>query len=108
MTLRDYIDANGSVNWTSPPSPNGVDWTETYIGLRPIPNSHPPSLKNPQRVKIPTSRDGWRKGDSRKAKDQARKDLVEVMKRTKRQIGKPTISIGVPYPMFPRMNQTLP
>lgn len=108
MTLLEYLGANGGINWTSPPSPAGADWSETYIGLRPISNTHPPSLKNPLRVKLPTSRDGWKKGDSKKAKKHAREDMVEIMKRTKRQIGKPTLSIGAPYPMFPKIGQSLP
>lgn len=105
MTLPQLmkVRANGSVNWRSPDGPAGSDWYETYIGLSPIPHDHPPSLKNPQEVSIPTAQDGWKKGDSKAARTRALNDLVEIHKRLRRQIGKPTISQTAIYPMFPNI-----
>ena len=76
---------------------------EVYIGLAPIPSDHPPSLKNPIKVKVPVAQDGWRKGDSKAARAQARQDLVEIHKRLRRQSGKPEISQGANYPIFPNV-----
>jgi hypothetical protein len=95
------IMADGSINWTSPSGPIGPDWYDAYIGTSPIPNDHPPSLKNPKLTKIPTAQDGWKKGDSKKAKDQAMDDLVEIHKRLRRQIGKPEISFPAKNPVYP-------
>src|ERR1039458_1790174 len=81
------VTAN-NVNWTSPSSPAGQDWFDVAIGICPIPNDHPPSLKNPILTKIPTAQDGWHKNDSKVAKAQALKDLVEIHKRMRRSFGK--------------------
>jgi hypothetical protein len=96
-----------SSNWNSPLSPVGNDYLETYLGRSPIPTSHPPSLKNPQHVKVPTAQDGWKPGLSKKARAQALQDLVEIHKRLRRQTGKPEISQGANYPMFPSIARTL-
>jgi DNA topoisomerase-1 len=96
------LKANGGVNWTSPNSPVGPDWYDSYIGTSPIPNDHPPSLKNPIITKIPTAQDGWKKGDSKKAREQAMDDLVELHKRMRRQIGKPEIFFPGSMPSGPQ------
>lgn len=69
-----------------------LDWNSHYGNTAPIPNEHPPSLKNPKRVPIPTAQDGWRKGDSKAARAQALQDLVLIHARLRRQIGKPEIA----------------
>ena len=85
------VKADGSINWISPQSP-GAESYGGFVGLMPISTQHPPSLKNPQRVKVQTAQDGWRRGDSKASRDRAMRDLIEVHKRLRRQIGKPTIS----------------
>lgn len=101
MRLRDYIDADGSITWTSPLSPVGQDFQDVHIGLTTLPQTHPPSLKNPKKVKIPYSDDGWRKGSTKEERKQAIQDLFEIIKRTRRQIGKPEVAITAPMPVFP-------
>jgi len=81
------------------------EWLQVFNMLAPISSQHPPSLKNPQKLKIPTAQDGWRKTDSKKDKAQARKDLVEIHKRLRRQFGKPEITQGANYPLFPNIAQ---
>ncbi len=95
------LNAAGGINWQSPASPAGADWYETYIGLAPISTFNPPSLKNPIKVKVPTAQDGWHRGDSKAARDQAIADLVEIHKRLRRQIGKPEISQTAIMPVYP-------
>lgn len=109
MKLGAYIQihCDGSINWTSPAEPNGADWAEIYYGLSAIPHDHAPSLKNPIKTKIPLAQDGWKKGDSAKAKEQAMKDLVEIHKRLRRQIGKPEIAEVAGYPQFPNTHQSM-
>ena len=99
--IKASIKADGSINWTSPSGPVGPDWYDAYIGTSPIPNDHPPSLKNPKLTKIPLAQDGWKKGDSKKAKDQAMDDLVEIHKRLRRQTGKPEVSFPALNPVYP-------
>lgn len=81
-----------NANWNSPSGPVGSDYRELYYGIQPIPTDHPPSLKNPVPVKTPMAQDGWKEGDSAKAKKQAVQDLVEIHKRLRRQQGKPEIA----------------
>src|ERR1017187_2914737 len=78
LKFKPYWKASGSVNWTSPSGPVGQDWFDVAIGICPIPNDHPPSLKNTILTKIPTAQDGFHKNDSKVAKAQAMKDLIEI------------------------------
>lgn len=98
MTLIGYLRlrAEGS----------GAEWFEYRSGLQPVPTYHPPSLKNPQEVKIPTPQDGWKKGDSKKARQQALSDLYEIHKRMRRQIGKPEIAHQALYPIYPNIKHS--
>ena len=90
--------------WGSGPGPVGMDWQETHYGITPIPNEHPPSLKNPRRVKTAGPETGWRKKDSKRKKKRARKELKHIMQWTLNQPGRPTVSQGAalsyqnPYP----------
>ena len=86
------ISADGAINWVSPNEPLGPDWYDAYVGYSPVPDDHPPSLKNPIITKIPTAQDGWKPGASKAARDQALTDLAEIHKRLRRQIGKPEVS----------------
>jgi hypothetical protein len=83
----------------------GEDWFSYHSGLLPISNLHPPSLKNPIAVKVPTAQDGWKKKDSDRKKRQAREDLVEVHKRMRRQSGKPELAETASYPVYPSFGQ---
>jgi hypothetical protein len=83
----------------------GNEWFDYWANLQPLPNSHPPSLKNPQKVKIPTAQDGWKKGASKAARKQAMQDMVEIHKKLRRQIGRPTVSKTADYPIFPNTQQ---
>jgi hypothetical protein len=104
LTLRSLIDGSGGgVTWTSPNEPVGSDYFEFYPGLSPISSLHPPSLKNPRDVKVPTAQDGWRPGDSKAARAQAISDLIEIHKRLRRQIGKPEIAETANYPVYPSL-----
>lgn len=108
MTLRQLLSLTANdVNWTSPSGPLGQDWYEAYIGISPMLNDHPPSLKNPKLTKIPLATDGWKKGDSKQARQQALSDLVEIHKRLRRQIGKPEVSKTADYPVFPDIARNL-
>lgn len=69
-----------------------AEYFESTTGLNVLPTSYPPSLKNRKPVNEPLASDGWHKKDSKKAKTQARKDMAEIMKRTRRQIGKPELA----------------
>lgn len=103
MTLREYID--GTSNWQSPAGPQGSDYQETYIGLAPMHNEHPPSLRNPKKTPIPTAQDGWKKGDSKEKQEQAKKDMVEIHRRLRRQIGKPEVAHTALFPIYPNIRQ---
>lgn len=83
------------------------EYFETYIGLRPVSNLHPPSLKNPTLVHVPRASDGWLPGDSREARDKARQDLFDILDRSRRQIGKPQIAQTAQYPVFPSIDRWL-
>jgi hypothetical protein len=89
------------VNWTSPSGPVGQDWFEVAIGICPIPHDHAPSLKNPIITKIPTAQDGFHKNDSKAAKAQAMKDLIEIHRHLRRQYGKPEIARTADFPLYP-------
>lgn len=106
MTLRTLIEmkADGTINWQSPSIVPNSPVTSYYYGLSPISTLHPPSLRNPQEVKVPTAQDGFKYGDPEEAKEQAMQDLVEIHKRLRRQTGKPEIAHTAAYPIFPSMN----
>jgi hypothetical protein len=77
------------------------DFYETYVGLRPISNAHPPSLRKPIPVPIPMAQDGWHRGDSKKAREEAIERLMTILRRSVRQIGKPTPAATAKYPAHP-------
>jgi hypothetical protein len=83
----------------------GNEYFEYTGQLQPVGRFHPPSLKNPQQVKTPMAQDGWHKGASHKARQKALKDLAEIHKRLRRQIGKPELSRTADYPVFPNLQQ---
>jgi hypothetical protein len=104
VNLGHYIalHAEGADSFQSEPS--SADWFEVYVGLRPASNAHPPSLRNPQKVKVPLSTDGWHQHDSKKARAHAKRDLLETLKRGQRQIGIPQGGITAPIPSFPSLD----
>lgn len=79
----------------------GNEWFETYGTYSPMPPFHPPSLRNPQKVKQDWPQTGWKRTDTPEAKRQARQDMVEIMKRIRRQIGKPEVSQVAQRPVMP-------
>jgi hypothetical protein len=86
----------------------GSEWFEYFSGLQPVGRFHPPSLKNPQKVKLPPSpQDGWHRGDSKQARARAKQDMAEIHRRLRRQIGKPEISEVASYPLFPDFSRWL-
>lgn len=99
MTLLAYV------NWISPSGPALNESGEVYIGRTPLSNTHPPSLKNPLKTKIPTAQDGWKKNSPEALKRRAKADMAEILKRTRRQIGKPEIAHVAPMPFYPTINQ---
>lgn len=103
MTLRQVLElkADGSITWQSPTGPMPGDAVSYHYGISPISTIHPPSLRRPLGVKIPTAQDGFRYGDPEVAKQQAMSDLAEIHKRLRRQTGKPEIAQQVAYPIFP-------
>jgi len=72
-----------------------------YGGMTPIPTFHPPSAKNPIRVKVPSPADGWHDSDSSASKLQARKDLMQILKRTGRQPGSGANAYTAIVPWYP-------
>lgn len=108
MRLGDIIAlriAADNITWTSPAEPQGADWYETRVGMGLMPKTHPPSLKNPQRVKIPTAQDGWLPGASKEARKKALEDMAEVHSRMLRQIGRPAIAQTAAYPLYPDLSR---
>jgi hypothetical protein len=89
------IEADGSTG----------EWFEYYYGTNAIPTHHPPSLKNPARVRADMPTDGWHDNDSPALKKRARQDLHEIMKRVRRQTGKPEVTRSAAYPIFPSIQQ---
>lgn len=83
----------------------GNEWFEYHAGLTPISSVHPPSLKNPIWVKVPTAQDGFQKGASRKQREQAMQDIAEIHKRLRRQIGKPEIAQTALMPVYTNIAQ---
>ena len=81
------------------------EWFEYSSGYQVLPTSHPPSLKNPQKAKIPTATEGFEKGASKAQRQQALSDLVEIHKRMRRQTGKPEISHQALFPLHPNISQ---
>jgi|SRR5215471_4746568 len=77
------------------------EWFETYYGMQPIPTFHPPSLKKPAHIVPDQSTDGWHPNDPPALKQRARQDLAEIMKRVRRQTGKPELTQQALYPVFP-------
>jgi hypothetical protein len=93
MTLRDIIAMREMM---------AVDPSESAMGLTVLAPFHPPSLKNPIKVKQDIPADGWHRSDSPAAKRRARQDLVLIMQRTIRQAGRPsTADYGAITPWFP-------
>ena len=83
MNLSQMISLQGG---------NGaMEHYETFQVVTPIPHSHPPSLKNAPKVEPETAQDGWRRGDSKKKKKRARKDLRRIIEKTMRQSGRPVM-----------------
>lgn len=101
MTLRQLIDADGGITYTSPAGPSGTDHWEALLGLSPIGRTHPPSLKNPQKTKVPTAVKGWQPGAKKSDRQAALKDLATIHQRTLNQIGRPNVAIGTNYPVYP-------
>lgn len=81
------------------------NYFQTYTGMFPIPNAHAPSLRNPQKVKIPMAQDGWHKNSSAEARLKAIADMKNILERTARQDDIPTISRSAQYSVFPNMRQ---
>lgn len=79
----------------------GSEYFQTAVGLAMVPQAHPPSLRNPQHVKQDTATDGWKHGASKQARAKAKEDLAEVLKRLRRQTGKPELAQTAAYPIFP-------
>lgn len=102
MTIRTLIElqADGSISWQSPTGPTSTDTIAYHYGISPISKLHPPSLKRPINVKVPTAQDGFRYGDPQEMKEQAMKDLVEIHKRLRRQTGKPEIAETTKMPVL--------
>lgn len=80
MNIRDHIELRAGYQ----------DHYETFNVVTPIPTNHPPSLKRPKKVKPETAQQGWRKGDSKKQKKRARKDLKEIVRKSLNQ-GRPVL-----------------
>lgn len=101
MTLRTLLElrADGSVNWQSPTGPLVGDTVSYHYGISPVSKMHPPSLRRPLAVKIPTAQDGFRYNDPEEMKQQAMKDLAEIHKRLRRQTGKPEIAETTKFPL---------
>ena len=77
------------------------DWFEVVVGLQPVGRTHPPSLKNPQKVFEDTSQQGWRPGDSKAARKRAKEDLMRLIDLGRRQIGIPQGGQTAQLPVFP-------
>lgn len=106
MKIRDLLELNAD-NWNSPPGPVGQDWYEAYIGMGFPSRLHPPSLNNPQKVEVPTARDGWEPGASKEAREKAKADLGEIHRRLLRQIGRPSVARTADYPLYPSTAKNL-
>ncbi|MDE2099975.1 MAG: hypothetical protein KGL39_22165 [Patescibacteria group bacterium] len=101
MKLADILYAN-DITWSSPPgNTTQRDFYETYIMMTPITQNHPPSLRNPKNVPVPTIQDGFHKKSSKKAKQRARKEFGEILRRTMRQIQKPVLVRVAQMPLYP-------
>ena len=94
--------------WGGGQGPTSPDYYESYIGLSPGNHEHAPSLRNPIKTKIPTAQDGWHPGDSKAAKRQAMRDLVEIHKRLRRQIGRPAIARTAAVPVYSDYGKNVP
>jgi hypothetical protein len=79
------------------------DWGggEYFGPVTPIPTDHPPSLKNPQKVKWDNPTDGWHPNDSKKARKDAMERMAVIHQLVRRQIGKPEVSQTAQMPLFP-------
>lgn len=85
-----------------------VDYYNRGINLCPVTNDHPPSLRNPTRVKDPQAQDGWKRGASRKARRQAMKDLVRLLQLGMNQPGIPTQGgRTASVPVFPLVDRLI-
>lgn len=83
---------------------HGVDLN----GLQPIPTVHPPSLRRPQKVKIPTAQSGWDDKPGTPGRRRAERDLSVIRQRVMRQVGKPVVVQQVNYPVYPGMMDVTP
>jgi hypothetical protein len=102
MRLAACVELRANnITWGPTDGPVGSDYLEQYYWLSPINTNHPPSLKNPQKVKVPSARDGWEQGASKEARAKAMQDLVEIHKRIRRQFGKPEVTQGALFPLYP-------
>lgn len=82
MNIRDYIEIMADYS---------SEHYETFQAPTPIPHTHPPYLKNPQKTKLQdTMQDGWRRKDSKRKKKQARRDMKQTLRKTLNQ-GRPTM-----------------
>lgn len=89
------------VKATAPP----VGWFETYGSLSPVPTFHPPSLKNPIKVKQNDPTTGWKKDATKEQRKKAIQDLIEQHKRARRNIGKPEVSEVASFPLAPSIDR---
>ena len=78
-----------------------ADHFEYNPSIQVIPSSHPPSERNPQRVKQDMPQDGWHMGDSKAAREKALQDLMIIHQQMRRQFGKPELAYGANYPLYP-------
>ncbi len=67
------------------------------LNIAPIPTFHPPSSKNPQRVPQPMPFDGWRKGASKAARENAKGDMYTTMQRLRNVAPRPVITQTTQY-----------
>lgn len=98
MTLRQMIDSDMR-------SEGVQDFYETVVGLRPVANAHPPSLRNPTKVKNPMIQDDFRPGASKQARKRAKEELIRIFELGQRQIGIPQGGIVAPLPLFPSIDR---
>lgn len=80
-----------------------AEYFEYSPSIQVIPSTHPPSLRNPQKVKQQMPTDGWKQGDSKEARQKAMEDLCLIHQRMRRQFGKPELTYGANYPFFPNI-----
>ncbi len=67
------------------------------LNIAPIPTFHPPSSKNPQRVPQPMPFDGWKRGASKAARENAKGDMYTTMQRLRNVAPRPVITQTTQY-----------